>query len=96
MPLPAVSDSVLAAALATDDALLVRIPKDAAHAPLLAALRSPPSGEVAIIGVRVEGKPVALVLADALGDTMTATRRMQDIARAASDALGRLLREKRK
>jgi hypothetical protein len=99
-------DSVLSAALATDEAMLVRIPKDAAHAPLLAALRSPPLGEVALVAVRVEGKPVALIVADEAGegprrptqpgDSMSVTKRMQELAHAAAEALGRLLRERRK
>ncbi len=89
-------DSVLSAALATDDAMLARIPKDAAHAPLLAAMHSPPRGEVALVAVRVDGKPVALVVADELTDSMNVTKRMQDLARAAAEALGRLLRERRK
>jgi hypothetical protein len=92
---PAVSD-VLTAALASDVAMLVRIPKDAAHAPLLAAMKVPPSGEVALAPVRVEGKPVALVLADELGDPLQATRRLEEVARVAGASLERLLRERRK
>jgi hypothetical protein len=92
---PGMSD-VFTEALAGDAAHLARIPKDAAHAPLLSAMRSAPSAEVALIAVRVEGKAVALVLADELGDTSFATRRMEALAGAAGDALGRLLRERRK
>jgi hypothetical protein len=44
----------------------------------------------------VEGKAVALVLADELGDTLLATRRMEELAQVAGDAFGRLLRERRK
>jgi len=82
--------------LAGEGARLVRIPKDATHAPLLAAMRVPPLGEVAMAAVRVEGKPVALVLADEMGDTLVVTRRMEDLAQAAGDALARLLRERRR
>jgi hypothetical protein len=89
-------DSVLSSALKGEDALLARIPKDAAHAPLLAAMHVPPAGEVALMAVRVDGKPVALVIADELGDTLMGTRRMEDVARAAGEAFARLLREKRK
>jgi hypothetical protein len=92
---PAMSN-VLSDALGSESAHLVRIPKDAAHAPLLAVLTSPLSPEVALVAVRVEGKPVALVLADELGDTLLATRRMQDLATTAGDALAQMLREKRK
>jgi hypothetical protein len=94
--MPAPPDSVLSAALATDDAMLARIPKDAAHAPLLAAMHSPPRGEAALVAVRVEGKPVALIIADELGDPTSVTNRMQELAHAAGEALGRLLRERRK
>jgi hypothetical protein len=88
--------SVFSRALEAESALLARIPKDATHAPLLAAMKTPPSGEVALASVRVEGKAVALLLADELGDTLVATRRMEDLAHAAGDALARLLRERRK
>ncbi len=91
----AVSD-VLTSALASDTAVLARIPKDAAHAPLLAAMRVPPSGEVALVTVRVDGKAVALVLADELIDAAPATERLQEIARVAGQALDRLLRERHK
>ncbi len=66
---PFVSE-VLTQALASPSATLARIPKDAAHAPLLAAMKVPPSGEVAFATVRVDGKAVALVLADELGDSL--------------------------
>jgi hypothetical protein len=84
------------AVLAADTARLIRIPKDAAHAPLLSVMSTTPSVEVALVSVRVEGKAVALVLADELGDTLVATRRMEDLARVAGEAFGRLLRERRK
>jgi Type II secretion system (T2SS), protein E, N-terminal domain len=91
----AVSD-VLTSALASDTAVLARIPKDAAHAPLLAAMKVPPAGEVALVTVRVDGKAVALVLADELVDAAPATERLQEIARVAGQALERLLRERHK
>jgi Type II secretion system (T2SS), protein E, N-terminal domain len=92
---PAMSD-VFTGVLAADTARLARIPKDAAHAPLLSAMRAAPSTEVALVAVRVEGKAVALVLADELGDPLLAVRRMEELSRAAGDALGRLLRDRRK
>jgi hypothetical protein len=92
---PAVSE-VLTAALASPSATLSRIPKDAAHAPLLAAMKVPPSGEVAFATVRVDGKAVALVLADELGDALLGTQRLEEVARVAGESLERLLREKRK
>lgn len=88
--------SVLSDALAAESARLARIPKDAAHAPLIAVMKTPPAGEVALVSVRVEGKPVAVLVADELGDTRAATGRMQELADTAGEALARLLREKRK
>ncbi|HEY6463135.1 MAG TPA: hypothetical protein VIY73_23355, partial [Polyangiaceae bacterium] len=93
--IPAMSD-ILSNALETEDAHLVRIPKDAAHAPLLAVLDPPLSREVALGAVRVEGKAVALLLADEIGDSRVATGRMQELATVAGDALARMLRERRK
>jgi hypothetical protein len=59
-------------------------------------MKTPSSGEVAIVAVRVDDKPVALVLADELGDTLRVTRRLEELAHAAGESLARLLRERRK
>ena len=88
--------AVLSKALEGSTATLARIPKDGTHAPLLAAMKVPPLAEVAMAAIRVEGKAVALVLADEVGDTMTATKRLEEVAQLAGESLGRLLREKRK
>jgi hypothetical protein len=88
--------TVLSETLKHDGVTLARIPRDAAHAPLLAAITAPPPGEVALVAVHVEGKAVAVVLADDLGEALKATERMQDLGRAAGAALARLLRERRK
>ena len=87
---------LMSLALQSDVTRLVRIPKDATHAPLLTAMTVGPVGEVALAAVKVDGKAVALLYADELGDTLIATRRMQELARVAGDALGRLLRDRRK
>ena len=71
---------VLSKALEGPSATLARIPKDGTHAPLLAAMKVPPLAEVAMAAIRVEGKAVALVLADEVGDTMTATKRLEEVA----------------
>jgi hypothetical protein len=92
---PEMSD-LFTSALAADTARLIRIPKDAAHAPLLSVMKAAPLAEVAIVPVRVDGKAVALVLADELGDTLLATRRMEELAHVAGEAFARLLRERRK
>jgi hypothetical protein len=92
---PAVSPE-LTDALASETATLARIPKDATHAPLLAAMTAAPSGEVGFATVRVDGKAVALVLADELGDPLLATQRLEEVARVAGESLEKLLRERRK
>jgi hypothetical protein len=51
--------------------------------------------DVAVVPVRVSGKPTLLVLADDLGDTMIATKRLEELAAAAGDALNRIVRERR-
>ncbi|MDP9036737.1 MAG: hypothetical protein M3O50_18205 [Myxococcota bacterium] len=95
-PVPAGSTTVLSEAMTHPDARLVRIPRDAAHAPLLALMKSPPSAEVAVAALRVQGKAIAIILADDLRDTQVALRRIEDIAGVAAQALRRLVRERRK
>jgi hypothetical protein len=68
------------------------VPDDADHAQLL-ALIGKTDGEVAVSLVRVARRPVLLVFADDLGDTLTATRRADHLARAAGEALSRILRD---
>ncbi len=75
---------------------LARIPTDEAHAPLLAAMTTPPSGEVVLVVVSAAGKHVAIVLAHDLPDPRAAQLRMVELARAAGESLGRLLRDRRK
>lgn len=82
--------------LAAEGATFVRIPKDATHAPLLAGLKSAPAGDVAIASIRIDAKPVALVMADGYGDALATAKHLEDVAQAASEALGRLLRDRRK
>lgn len=94
--MPAVVKHVLSEAAERDAAHLGRVPKDVRHAPMLVAMSRPPAGEVALATVRVAGKPVAVVMADEMGDTMEATKRLDDLARAAGEALARLLREKQR
>jgi len=74
---------------------LTRIPSDVAHAPLVAVMRSPPSGQVIVAAVVAEGKPIAVVFADGIGQAPVALERVGVLARAAGDALGRLLRDRR-
>lgn len=74
---------------------LTRVPADVAHAPLVAVMRFPLSDQIVIASVMTEGKPVAVVFADGISDAPAAVERIGILARAAGDALGRLLRERR-
>jgi hypothetical protein len=62
-------------------------------APLLRIMRST-TQDVAILAVRVGDRPAVLLVADELGDTLLATKRMDELARAAGEALLRILRGK--
>ena len=66
------------------------VPETPAHEGLLAVMERA-SADVAVVAVRVAGRPAAVLLADDLGDTLTGTRRMDELARAVGDALARLL-----
>ena len=81
--------SVLATATATS-IYLGPIPPTPAHAALLAVMGAA-GPDVAAIAVRAAGRPAMVLLADELGDTLTGTRRMDELARAIGEALGRLL-----
>lgn len=89
-------DTALDGVLASEGATFVRIPKDALHAPLLGGLSRAPTGDVALAAIRVEARPVALVMADGYGDELATARRIEEVALAASEALARLLRERRR
>lgn len=91
--IPVDSGTVLDAAV-KDGMYLGPIPNDDAHRRLLGFMRGA-SRDVAVTPVRVSGKSAAVVVADGLGDTMIATRRLEEIARAAGEAFARILRQKR-
>lgn len=67
---------------------------DEVHAPLLHVMRGA-SRDVAVVPIRVSGKTAVIVMADELGDTMLATRRLEELARAAGDAFARIVRMRR-
>ncbi|MFO0659629.1 MAG: hypothetical protein U0165_07340 [Polyangiaceae bacterium] len=68
------------------------IPKTPTHAPLVQLLGES-AAEVSATPVRVSGKLALMVFLHDLGDTMLATRRSEDLARAAGDALARLVKK---
>lgn len=66
------------------------IPLTPAHEALLEVMGHA-SNDVAAVSVRVAGRPVMVLLADELDDTLLGTRRMDELARAAGEALTHLL-----
>ena len=66
------------------------VPETPAHEALLRVMGSA-SHDVAAVSVRVSGRPAMVLLVDELADSMGGTRRMDELARAAGEALGRLL-----
>jgi hypothetical protein len=53
------------------------------------------SEEVAITVIRLAERPAVLIVADELGDTTLATKRLEDLAGAGGDSLLRILRTPR-
>jgi hypothetical protein len=66
-----------------------------AHDGPLDALLGGATRDVAAVPIRVAGKTAVVVLADDLGETMLATRRLEELASAAGDAFTRLVRARR-
>ncbi len=87
--IPAEVPSILATASATSF-YLGPVPATPGHAALLNVMVNA-SPDVAVASVRVGGRPAMILLADELDDTMLGTRFMEELARAASEGLSRLL-----
>ncbi|MGO9832727.1 MAG: hypothetical protein ACLP1X_00790 [Polyangiaceae bacterium] len=94
--MPVSSRTAMSEGLDHEGIRLVRLPDDAVHGPLATLLGIAPTSAVAVGAVRVEGKPVALVVAADLIDNIRAMSHMADLTPAAGEALARLLRERRK
>ncbi len=62
------------------------------HMPIIEFMREP-SRDVAIDSVRVDMRPVLILIADELGDTALGTKRLDQLAKAAGVALGRAIRK---
>jgi len=77
-----------------EDIYLGPIRYDDVHAPLLRILKNP-TRDVAVVPIRVSGRTAVVIVADELGDTMIGTRRLEELARAAGDAFGRIVRTRR-
>jgi hypothetical protein len=70
------------------------ISHDAAHAALLQLMRGA-TRDVAVVPIRVTGKPAMFIVADELTDTMMATQRLDELAEVTGEALARLVRTRR-
>jgi len=90
--MPFSQPSVLAAAMASGS-YLGPIPHSAENAPLLDVMGEA-SPDVAMVCVTVNQRPVLLLIADELGDTMLATQRATKLTQVAGEAFVRLLRRK--
>lgn len=84
------SESVLTRA-ATSGSYFGPIPSSTADEGLLAFLKEA-TDDVSIVAVRVRNRPVLLLFADELGDTMLATKRATRLAEIAGQVLAKLLR----
>lgn len=62
------------------------------HMPIIEFMGEP-SRDVAIDSVRVDMRPVLVLIADELGDTALGTKRLDQLAKAAGAALGRVIRK---
>lgn len=77
-----------------DGLYLGPIRHDDTHASLLHVMHGA-SRDVAVVPIRVSGKTAVVLMADELGDTMLATRRLEELSRAAGDAFARIVRMRR-
>ena len=77
-----------------DGLYLGPIRHDDVHASLLHVMRGA-SRDVAVVPIRVSGKTAVVLMADELGDTMLATRRLEELSRSAGDAFARIVRMRR-
>jgi hypothetical protein len=87
LAIPMDQPSLLATATATS-VYLGPVPGTSTHSPLLDIMESL---DVAAVAVRVGGRPVMVLVADDLGNTLRGTRSMDELARVAGDALARTL-----
>lgn len=91
--IPAESGSVFDEAI-RDGLYLGPIRLDETHAPMLHVMRGA-SRDVAVVPIRVSGKTAVVLVADELGDTMLATRRLEELSHAAGEAFTRIVRMRR-
>jgi hypothetical protein len=90
--IPSAASSILATAAAGGMYLGPLFEADA-HGPLLAVMGTA-TRDVAVSAVKVGDRTAMLILADELADTALSTKHMDAIAKAAGDALARLVRRR--
>ncbi len=87
MPLGA--PSVLALATAAGSYFGPILPNDA-HARLMGVMEHA-TRDVAVLAIKAQGRAALVLLADELDDSMLGTRHLDQVARAAGEALSRIL-----
>lgn len=93
LEIPVDVPSVLATA-ATTGVYLGPIPRTEAHVGLLTAMGGAFT-EVAVVPVHVDGLLAMMLMLDELGDSMVATRRAEQLGKAAGEALARVLQREK-
>jgi hypothetical protein len=74
----------------------VHVPCDAAHAALLSIWDAPHGTDVLVVSIRVDRRPVVIVVAEGLAQPTLAARRLEEISTVASASVGQALRRRRK
>jgi hypothetical protein len=89
LTLPLGAPSVLALATAAGSYFGPILPNDA-HARLMAVMEHA-TRDVAVLAIKAQGRAALVLLADELDDSMLGTRYLDQVARAAGEALGRII-----
>jgi hypothetical protein len=90
LTLPLGAPSVLALATAAGSYFGPILPNDA-HARLMGVMERA-TRDVAVLAIKAQGRAALVLLADELDDSMLGTRHLDQVARAAGEALSRILR----
>jgi hypothetical protein len=90
------SQTLFGVAFDHEGAHRTQIPSDGPHAPLLSIWESRAGAEVVVIAIRVDRKPVALVVAEGMAQPTLAALRLEEIAQVASLAMAQAVRRRRK
>jgi hypothetical protein len=90
------SQTLFGIALDREGAHRAQVPSDGPHGPLLSIWESRAGAEVVVTAIRVDRKPVALVVAEGMAQPTMAALRLEEIAQVASMAMAQAVRRRRK